>query len=216
VKSGNWPILLLSTAAFLCCSVTAGAGLFRPLDMTLLGVAQRGNSEVMDGIGLITSVVGGVEFIAVAAFVLIAGLFIQGQRRLATRLLAAFVVTGVIEIVFKMVVPQAPVPGDALRGQDPSLWDINTPYPYPSGHILRTVLLLGAIYLLWPNGPIRLAVVAFLVLAAASRLYLGTHWPSDILGGALLGLAGLAWAFESSQPSAISRQQGMHRDPPKE
>jgi undecaprenyl-diphosphatase len=200
VKSENRPILLLSTAAFLCCSVVAGAGLFRPLDVTILGLAQRGNSAVADRIGLITSIVGGVEFIAVAAIALAAGLFVQGQQRLATRLLTAFVVTGIIEIVFKMVLPQAPVPEDALRGPDPSLLAIGTTYPYPSGHMLRAVLLLGAIYLLWPNGPIRVVIVAFLVIAAASRLYLGTHWPSDILGGALLGIAGLAWVFDGRQP----------------
>jgi undecaprenyl-diphosphatase len=203
VKGGNWRILLLSTGAFLGCSVAAGAGLFRPLDVKILGLAQREGSGGMDTVGLVTSLVGGVEFIAVAAIALAAGLFVEGRRRLASRLLVAFVVTGLIEVVFKMVVPQTPVPGEALHGPDPSMLDISTPYPYPSGHMLRAVLLLGAIYLLWPNRPVRLAIVAFLIASAASRLYLGTHWPSDVLGGALLGIAGLAWAFGSKSESAM-------------
>jgi undecaprenyl-diphosphatase len=203
VKGGNWRILLLSTGAFLGCSVAAGAGLFRPVDVRILGLAQRESSGVMDTVGLVTSLVGGVEFIAVAAIALAAGLFVEGRRRLASRLLVAFVVTGLIEVVFKMVVPQTPVPGEALHGPDPSLLAISTPYPYPSGHMLRAVLLLGALYLLWPNRPVRLAIVAFLIASAASRLYLGTHWPSDVLGGALLGIAGLAWAFGSKSESAM-------------
>jgi undecaprenyl-diphosphatase len=207
VKGDNWRILLLSTGAFLGCSVAAGAGLFRPLDVKILGLAQRESSGVMDTVGLVTSLVGGVEFIAVAAIALAAGLFVEGRRRLASRLLVAFVVTGLIEVVFKMVVPQTPVPGEALHGPDPSLLAISTPYPYPSGHMLRAVLLLGAIYLLWPNRPVRLAIVAFLIASAASRLYLGTHWPSDVLGGALLGIAGLAWAFGSKSESAIGLKE---------
>ena len=200
MKGDNRRILLLSTAAFVVCSAAAGVGLYRPLDVKVLGLAQAHTSWVMDKVGLVTSVVGGVEFVAVVA--LAVKLFVQGQRRLASRLLAAFVVTGLIELVFKMVVPQTPVPGDTLHGPDPSLFDISTPYPYPSGHMLRAVLLLGAIYLLWPNRLGKIGLVAFLLASAVSRLYLGTHWPSDVLGGALLGIAGLAWAFDKR--SAIS------------
>lgn len=209
MRGENRRILLLSTAAFLGCSAAAGAGLFRHLDVKILGLAQRETSRVMDTVGLVTSVAGGVEFVAVAAVVLAAGLFVEGRRRLAPRLLVALVVTALIEVVFKMVVPQTPVPGDALHGSDPSLLDISTPYPYPSGHMLRSVLLLGAIYLLWPNRLVRLAIVAFLIASAASRVYLGTHWPSDVLGGAFLGIAALAWVFGSNR--ALSERPASDR-----
>jgi undecaprenyl-diphosphatase len=210
VKGHNRLILLLSTAAFLVCSSAAGAGLFRPLDVLILDLAQRTDSGVLDAVGLVTSVVGGVEFVAVATVALAAGLLLDGRGRLALRLVAAFLVTGLIEIAAKTVVPQTPVPGDAMRAPDPSLLDVSTPYPYPSGHMLRSVLLLGAIYALWPNRPARIALLIFLAASATCRVYLGTHWPSDVIGGALLGIAGLAWAFEE-QPAKTALDIPDHR-----
>jgi undecaprenyl-diphosphatase len=199
VKGDNRFILLLSTAAFFVCTAAAGAGLLRPLDVLLLDQARRLDSGVLDGVGLVTSVVGGVEFVAFATVVLAAGLLLDGRGSLALRFVVAFLVTGLIELAAKTVVPQTPVPRDAMRAPDPSLLDVSTPYPYPSGHMLRSVLLLGAIWALRPNRPARIAVLIFLAASAACRVYLGTHWPSDVIGGALLGIAGLAWTFEKQQ-----------------
>jgi undecaprenyl-diphosphatase len=57
---------------------------------------------------------------------------------------------------------------------------------FPSGH--ASVSLACATVIAWRSPP--LAVPA-LVLAAAiawSRVYVGVHWPLDVLGGALLGV----------------------------
>jgi undecaprenyl-diphosphatase len=204
VIGGRGPFLA-TLAAFAALSAAAGAGLLQDADARLLRLAQARASTGFDALGSALSVPGRAELSAVALAALALWLRVRGRGRLGVRLLVALVVTTVVELVVKFVVPQAPIPGDVGRVPDPSLFDFATPYPYPSGHMLRAVLLLGAVYALWPNKPARVAVVLTLAGAAWARVYLGTHWPSDVLGGALLGLAGLLWAFGG-------RDSGKHDD----
>jgi len=189
------PLLIPSAAAFVLFSALVGSRLLYPLDVRVLAAAQDRSSGVLDAAGTVLSVVGGVEFVGVAAVTLAAGLAFGGRRALAVRLLVALVVTGLVELALKVTLPQVPLPEGAARTTDPSIFDVGTPYPYPSGHMLRSVILLGALYALWPYRPFRAAILVALACSAASRVYLGTHWPSDVIGGALLGVAGLAWAF---------------------
>jgi membrane-associated phospholipid phosphatase len=68
-------------------------------------------------------------------------------------------------------------------------------YSFPSGTVfLVTVTLGAACYLIWRARPPRSAVAGafgvalFLVLlVGVSRVYSGEHWPTDVLGGWLLG-----------------------------
>lgn len=73
------------------------------------------------------------------------------------------------------------------------LTDLNLPtgctgtFSFPSNHALNNFAAATFFAMLFPKYKIILFVAAILV--AFSRVYLGLHYPSDLLGGALIGIA---------------------------
>jgi len=66
-------------------------------------------------------------------------------------------------------------------------------FSFPSGHTMTAFAVMGVIYVLLPAVWLPLLPVA--VLIGLSRIYLGLHYPTDVLMGALLGsVIGLAVA----------------------
>jgi len=70
-------------------------------------------------------------------------------------------------------------------------------FAFPSGHVVRAVALVAVLAWILAPPPIRLrlalvsAVLAGTVMGYA-RVAIGVHWPTDALGGALLGTAWFA------------------------
>lgn len=73
---------------------------------------------------------------------------------------------------------------------------------FPSGHTTAaTLFALACVWAIaprvrpgWPRTALWSAAVGYAVLVGWSRVWLGVHWPSDVVGGWLLGLAFAALA----------------------
>lgn len=59
---------------------------------------------------------------------------------------------------------------------------------FPSGHAQGSLTLWGYLAVCWKRLPFRIAVLLLLPAIGLSRMYLGVHFPQDILGGWTFGL----------------------------
>lgn len=196
MKGRSRPVFWSSAAAFALLSAAAGSGRLLPLDLALLRATRTLVTERLDRVGALFSTLGSLEVSTGLFGLVVLVVSLRGDRRLAARLAAAFLLVSLVEVSMKLFLPVPPIPEEAPRRLDfAPLLDAGFPYPYPSGHTLRTTMLLGAGCLLYRNGLLWTVSAVLLVGMGASRVYLGVHWASDVAGGALLGLAGLAWAY---------------------
>lgn len=178
--------------ALLCILVIALAQRHGWLDginirlMTLAGetrdtAAGRALMPVMQG----ASAIGGTAARFSLLFLVVLGLW-WGGRRHAMRWLVLTVLAGtVLNVALKQVFAE-PRP-DLL----PHL-DIVHTYSFPSGHAAGNMILFGALALLLGRRSGYGVAVAVIALIGASRVWLGVHWPSDVLAGWIEGLGWLA------------------------
>lgn len=113
----------------------------------------------------------------------------------------ALVLLVLIEIYGKSVVHH-PSPAFSMIKHPTTIFPanyVNEQFSYPSGHAARSVFLACIVFFAMTRqgrySMIRKRVImgiglgCYVVLVAASRVYLGHHWLSDVMGGLLLGSA---------------------------
>lgn len=108
------------------------------------------------------------------------------QGRLS--LLAGGLAVGISVIIFKLLKHRIgrPRPFETWE-QLPCLLAPPDKFSFPSGHTMTAFAIYGAFSVLLPA--IALFILPAAVLIALSRVFLGVHYPSDVLAGGLLGTA---------------------------
>lgn len=185
---------------FILFSYLVHKNLFTQIDFDTTVRLQDNISRRVDNEFSFLSEIGSFETMLIGLFILIAFL-VWHRYFLAT--ISAFVLFGsfhVIELFGKFFVDHLPPPQFMLRTKDlitfPQ-YHVRAEFSYPSGHSGRTaffsVILFVLIFQSKLSMPVKLVLaVGILGYASAmflSRVYLGEHWTSDVLGGMFLGIA---------------------------
>ena len=177
---------------------------------TTINTLVHSTRGTLDGLVVALTTLG--DFIPMAGLCLLICVFLYLRKKWDS--LAFFVTNVVLSVIcvqaLKLIFA-IPRPGDD------TLVPLPISYSFPSAHSFCSLIVFGMIGLLIYRAMVARGVhrenamipgiilIAFAFLVGLSRIYVGVHWPSDVLGGWLLGGAWLA--FAGALYTAGSRQK---------
>jgi len=158
------------------------------IDDAILQTINGFSTSVWDTFFVIVTQLGGVIGIITLTLGLLAVLILRHKRRAAFVLALTVGGAALLNLILKLV----------FERSRPDLWEqliVETSYSFPSGHaMLSAALGLVVIYIFWATRyrwPVAVAASLYVIVIGLSRLYLGVHYPTDIVAGWLVSGAWL-------------------------
>ncbi len=172
---------------------------WQKIDFDTMVKLQDHISRRFDGIFSYFSLLGSAE-VTIGFCLVLAFLFLLRRRWLAILGWLMIIPASLAEVFGKLVLfhPGPPVffHRSLLPTSLPSFY-VHTDFSYPSGHMTRTIFIITifACMVIFssrniiPRFFILCSLITLAFLMGLTRVYLGEHWLSDVLGGGLLGLS---------------------------
>ena len=205
-RASFWAAIIILAVIWFAALIAGGRGW--AWDASLHNALYvHGGTTLADNAVVFTKIGDGVVLSVLA---ILTAAWLAARRRRRTALLLVMVFGGRFLVEFQKLIFNRPRPGIS-----PHLVATDS-YSFPSGHAANAMITYLAIALLVPVAQRNRAIAVGLGLALAlqvgvSRVMLGVHWASDVIGGwafALLWIMTcmrLASARPDADPSASSR-----------
>lgn len=186
-------VLCIALGLALGIAMTADAEL--PVEHEIIGWVQGSGDQRWDDLAWVGSRIGDIwPGVLLAAFVLSLLCAMTGRQTMAfVFLIAAGMRLLSTPLKLAFISPRPPL--ELIR-----LSEGFSGFGYPSGHAFGATLIYGTVIVFadqlgaqrWLRWCLAIAAGFVIVLVAWSRVRLGVHWPSDVVGGLLFGFGFLA------------------------
>ena len=186
--------VLGAAVVFVVLAVAAHTIAYFPFDLTITHAVQAYHGQVFDRLMFAVSWTGFFPQVAALSTAVILALFFSGLRWEAVATLFATLGSGVGAFIKLMVLRPRPS-ADVVH-----VFRMLQSSGFPSGHVLSVTAFCGFLvflaFTLFKSSVARTAAIVvlsvFIASMSVSRIYLGQHWFSDVMGAYLFGSLWLA------------------------
>lgn len=193
-------LLLLGTALLILFAIftyTVNKELWTRFDFDFMVKLQNHIPRGLDPFLSVFSYLGEADF-TVGLALIIAGWAFFKKRYWAALGWLGIIPATLVEVFGKLLVYHPSPSSEFLRTVKTvniPEFTVHTDFSYPSGHVTRTIfLVVVALLIVWTgqkSGRFKtfstIGLLAFIFIMILSRISLGEHWLSDVLGGIILG-----------------------------